>query len=98
MTQVPLEISLPLQFASADAIERALYRVADRCTWKLSRDNDSWAVSLLVTASADPTELETDFRRHVIDYGLREKIRAETEQVRALLLAHAFSEASTKNA
>ena len=51
-----------------------------------------------VTDSADPTELEADFRRHVVDYGLREKIRVETEQVRALLFAHAFSEILPKNA
>jgi len=98
MSEVLLEISIPLQFSSADAIQRALYRMADRCTWKIIQGLDAWSVSLCVTESADPFVIEADFRRHVIDYGLREKIRAETEPVRALLFAHAFSEVLSKNA
>ena len=98
MSEAPLEISIPLQFSSADAIQRSLYRVADRCTWKIVQEVNSWSVSLYVTESADPFVIEADFKRHVIDYGLREKIRAETENVRALLFAHAFSEVLPENA
>lgn len=84
-------INIPIGFASADALQRALYRIADEGTWDVTNDDTNWAVTLVPKEDVDIAELEADFKKHVVDYGLREKIRNETEQVRSLLLAHAFS-------
>jgi His-Xaa-Ser system protein HxsD len=83
--------TFPIEFTSADALQRALYRVAEDGTWDVSKDEINWSVVICAKPGADLGELESRFKQHVVDYGLREKIRAETEQVRALLLAHAFS-------
>lgn len=81
----------PAEFCSADALQRSLYRIADEGTWDVVRDGDSWVVTIKSRPGADLQKLEATFKQHVVDYGLRERIRKETEQVRALLLAHAFS-------
>jgi His-Xaa-Ser system protein HxsD len=89
-------IKLPKSIATVDAIHRALYRVAAECSWDICSDADEWVIELKPADGADPEQLERSFREHIIDYGLREKVRAETEQVRALLLAHAFSGVTTQ--
>ena len=86
-----VNFTFPLEFTSADALQRALYRVAEDGTWDVSKNESNWLVVISPQPGVDLSELESRFKQHVVDYGLREKIRAETEQVRALLLAHAFS-------
>ena len=86
-----LGITIPIAFASANAIQRALYRIADEGSWDVTQDDTNWTVTLLPKEDVDLSELEANFKQHVVDYGLREQIRIETEQVRSLLLAHAFS-------
>jgi His-Xaa-Ser system protein HxsD len=84
-------VKLPREIATSDSIQRALYRIAASSSWDLSIDGDQWVVELHPVGDVDPDQLVKAFKEHVIDYALREKVRAETEQVRALLLAHAFS-------
>ena len=85
-------IQIPLSFATADCLQRSLYRFADRCDWNVKANETCWEVELI---SKEPLgELEAEFKRTLTDYSLREKIRAETEQVRTLLFAHAFSNVS----
>ncbi|MFN6018118.1 MAG: His-Xaa-Ser system protein HxsD [Verrucomicrobiota bacterium] len=86
-----VHIEFPVEFTSADALQRALYRVAEEGSWNISKDETTWKVTLTGKIDSDISELEATFKQHVVDYGLREKIRSETDQVRALLLAHAFS-------
>lgn len=88
-----LYLKFPAEFTSADAIQRALYRVADECSWDVTTDDSVWSVALTAKSDDIQADLEERFKQHVVDYGLRERIRNETEQVRALLLAHAFSAA-----
>jgi His-Xaa-Ser system protein HxsD len=78
--------------ASLDAIQRAAYRLSDR----LSCDVVSTETSIEVTvhpanSEADVEALLGDFRNEVLDQTLRERIRAETTDVRNLVLALAFS-------
>lgn len=84
-------IVIPKSLASIDCIQRALYRFANRCNWDLDELPDSWNITISPELDESCEDLEKDFKRTLIDYSLREKIRAETEQVRALLFAHAFS-------
>lgn len=85
-----VSVQIPLQFATADCLQRSLYRLADRCKWNVKATEDNWEIDLLSDGSE--SDLEGDFKRTLIDYCLREKIRTETEQVRTLLFAHAFSQ------
>lgn len=89
-------IQIPLAFTTADCLQRSLYRFADRCDWNVKSNESDWEIEL---NSKGPLEdLEAEFKRTLIDYSLREKIRAETEQVRTLLFAHAFSNVSKGDA
>ena len=90
-------VSFPADIATIDAIHRALYRVADKCSWDIAEDKGGWVVELKPGEGVDDKSLADSFKEHVLDYGLREKVRAETEQVRSLLLAHAFSAVNTED-
>ena len=86
--------TIPKQLASADSLQRTLYRMANTCTWEVQDRPKEWDITLTTAGDESPERLEAEFKNNVIDYSLREKIRTETEQVRALLFAHAFSNAS----
>jgi His-Xaa-Ser system protein HxsD len=74
----------------ADAIQRAAYRFADRFSCELVRTNDRFDARLFFPEQVD-AEVVGAFRIEVVDQVLRERIRAETEDVRNLILALAFS-------
>jgi His-Xaa-Ser system protein HxsD len=78
---------------TADAIQRAGYRFADRFSLELAREDGSFSC---VLRSAEPLEEELieQFRVAVVDYVLRERIRDETEGVRNVVLALAFQNAA----
>jgi His-Xaa-Ser system protein HxsD len=78
---------------SADAIQRAAYVFGDRLSIDLQvKDTIYECVLHLETDEADAAEaIVSEFRKEVLDHVLRERIRNETEEVRNLILAHAFS-------
>jgi len=84
-------ITIPKALASVDCVQRTFYRLANKCKWELQEKPDSWIIIIQPVADVQYDDLELEFKNTLIDYSLREKIRAETEQVRALLFAHAFS-------
>lgn len=65
--------------------------MASMCSWDVQENENHWTVSLTSQEGDSPEKLEAEFKNTLIDYSLREKIRSETEQIRALLFAHAFS-------
>lgn len=73
-----------------DAVQRAAYRFSDAFTVEVSGDGDTLSCRLFARDQWSP-EWAHDFRAEVIDQVLRTRIRAETEQVRNLVLAVAFS-------
>ena len=77
---------------SADAIQRAAYRLSDRLSCDLISDESVYRCKLHLKES-DVSDEETlaDFRNEVLDQTLRERIREETEPMRTLILAQAFS-------
>jgi His-Xaa-Ser system protein HxsD len=83
--------TLPKTLASADSLQKTLYRMANICTWDVQENEGEWIVSLTTQKADSPEKLEAEFKNILIDYSLREKIRSETEHIRALLFAHAFS-------
>lgn len=87
----PLELSFDAATHSADAIQRAAYRFADRFSCELISGEAEHRCLLTAVGAADPEALAPDFRSEVLDQVLRERIRAETEPIRTMILAHAFS-------
>jgi His-Xaa-Ser system protein HxsD len=77
---------------SLDAVQRAAYRFSDRLSCDISeRAETIEVVAHFVDGGGEPEAILGDFRSEVLDQVLRERIRAETGEVRNLVLALAFS-------
>jgi His-Xaa-Ser system protein HxsD len=75
------------------AVKKAAYRFADRCFVHIEVLEEG-SIQVRLTAKSEKTPLsgvEGDFRNELLDQDLRESIAEETERVRNLLLAQAFS-------
>ena len=77
------------------AIKKAAYRIADRCTAALGSPTDE-RLPLTLTFKAGTSETAAKecvrlFLEELLDQELRAEIAAETEPLRVLILAHAFS-------
>jgi His-Xaa-Ser system protein HxsD len=90
-------VVLDLRVYRLAAIKKAAYRFADRFTAILgSPDQDRLAVSLRFKANVAEDaarEVTRQFFQELLDQELREHIADETNAVRTLILAHAFSNA-----
>jgi His-Xaa-Ser system protein HxsD len=84
-------VTFAAQTASVDAIQRAAYRFSDRFSCELIPGEDEHRCAIRVTGDIDAADVIDDFRTEVLDQVLRERIRTETEPVRTMILAHAFS-------
>jgi len=77
------------------AIQKTAYRLAGKCTAVLEGLEDQrLPVRLLFapgTTEREAHEIARLFHQELVDQELREKIGEETQPVRALILAHAFS-------
>jgi His-Xaa-Ser system protein HxsD len=90
-----MTIRLPLDRSaySLEAAQKAAYRFIDRLTVVLSQDD----THVLCDIDAIPrfqSQLDrvlADFKRELLDQQLRCQIKAETEGVRNLIMAYAFS-------
>jgi len=65
-------------------IRNTLYWMSTVTRWKLNEDDQSW----LVTFEHWDEEVEFEFERLLNDYKLREKLKAQTGQVRASIIDH----------
>jgi len=65
-------------------IRNTLYWMSAVTRWKLNEDDQSW----LVTFEHWNEEVEFEFERLLNDYKLREKLQAQTWQVRASIIDH----------
>ena len=77
---------------SLDAVQRAAYRLSDRLSCDIATRDGAVVVTVHpADAGADVDALLGELRNEVLDQTLRERIRAETADVRNLVLALAFS-------
>jgi His-Xaa-Ser system protein HxsD len=78
---------------SLEAVQKAAYRFIDRLTIVITRaDGRITCDSVAVENLAKPFDVVIDdFKRELLDQQLRSQIKAETESVRNLILALAFS-------
>jgi len=76
-----------------DALQRAAYAVADVMTVDIAVGGDKYLCTLFPRDSAaDRDELAHRIRSEVIDQTLRARIAAQTEPLRNLIFALAFSQ------
>lgn len=87
----PVEVKFDSASHSVDAIQRAAYRFSDRLSCELVTGETEHLCVLTAVGDVEPESLIADFRTEVLDQVLRERIRTETEPIRTMILAHAFS-------
>ena len=78
------------------AVKKAAYRFGDRCFAEILANVDG-RIEVRLTPKSNTSALdllEGEFRNEVLDQDLRESVAEETERVRNLLLAQAFSQVS----
>lgn len=85
------KVSFDSQGHTVDAIQRAAYRLSDKCSAEISNGSGSIDAVLHFADDIDGDSLVAEFRNEVLDQVLRERIRNETADVRKLILAMAFS-------
>lgn len=87
-------IAVDLRVYSKDSVLRTAHRFTDRCGVSIVQDSDQgWVVQLARRTSLDNLErMGHDFGNALLDETLRAQIRADTEPIRRLLIAQAFSE------
>ena len=76
------------------AIKKAAYKYLDSfvCDIRILDNEVRCLLSFTTSISKEAcAQLVDDFKKEVLDQDLREKLKAETEPVRNLILAHAFS-------
>lgn len=97
---VERKIDLDLRAFGLDAIKRAAYRFSDRFAFDLAVASDTATCTLIFddNKGADFIDVSISFfRKELLDQDLRQTIRAETEHVRNVILAHAFSQTGLVN-
>lgn len=78
---------------SLEAVKKALYRLSGRAIFELRDTADEWEVEFFPRDGWSRSDVEESLNASVLDEDLREIVRRETETIRNLLLAHAFSRA-----
>ena len=87
-------LGIDLGVYSLECIKRAAYRLSDRFSTEIAIDQQIAHCKLIFSSNRarEFVELSVDaFRKELLDQDLREIVRRETEGVRNLILAHAFS-------
>ena len=84
------EVVVDAESHSADAIQRAAYKFADRFSLELTRAGANYCCRLHFQDLVDQEAVDA-FRNEIVDQVLRSRIRGETEGVRNLVLSLAFS-------
>ena len=94
---VALVVNFDDRVYSLDSIKKAAYRFIDKFSidFDLSEQTICCTLNFSLSTTAEAASLILDnFKREVLDQDLRGRIAMETEGVRNLILAHAFSKTS----
>lgn len=86
-------IEFPREAYALEAIKRAAYRLSDRLVVDIEPRDGTIACTVTPRTPVDPHGADPieAFKLEVLDQDLRSSIAAETEAVRNLILAYAFS-------
>jgi His-Xaa-Ser system protein HxsD len=87
-----IEVTFDQRTVELDALQRAAYAVAQLMSVEITMSNDTYLCRLFPRdPAADVREMAHRIRSEVIDQTLRLRIAAETEPLRNLIFALAFS-------
>lgn len=87
-------LTVDLAIYSLDCIKRSAYRFTDRFALDLRVDGNTAHCTLIFNAEASDEVMDhvvATFQKELLDQDLRSVVRAETKDIRNLILAHAFS-------
>ncbi len=87
-------VRFPIAVFPLEAVKKAAYRVSADCAVDIQLDGGEIVCRLLLSSATtleERDELERRFRTEVLDQDLRSLIAAETQSIRNVVLAHAFS-------
>ncbi|NDD11265.1 MAG: His-Xaa-Ser system protein HxsD [Betaproteobacteria bacterium] len=87
-------LEFDLTVYSLDAIKKALYVYTNRISANIRKQDSTAIVDIKFKPGLGETSagrILDELRNEVLDYDLRESVKKETEAVRNLILAHAFS-------
>ena len=87
-------VQFDLGVFSVEAVKKAAYKYINKFSTDFALQGQSIVCSLIFTQNIPQDSIQfyiDDFRKEVLDQDLREKIKKESEPLRNLILAHAFS-------
>ena len=87
-------ISFDRKVYTVETIQKAAYRLCDKFAVNISEENDAINCAIIFSTEIAPGAEEAivnDLLKEVIDQHLREKIKAETADIRNLILSYTFS-------
>lgn len=82
------------------AVKKAIYRYIQKFSAGITLQGDLIQCQLTFSSPISDAErdgLVEDFKKEVLDQDLRERLKSETEAVRNVILAHAFSRTGLSN-
>jgi His-Xaa-Ser system protein HxsD len=94
------QVSFDSQSVDPSSIKRAAYKFTDQCSADLQISEEKIVCVFDFKNEVSEEEFRDfsiEFRNEVLDEGLRAEISAQTEPVRNLILAYAFSNAGLEN-
>jgi His-Xaa-Ser system protein HxsD len=92
VTAEPLVVTWPKDVTPAEAIERALYALADTVSGVVGSNGDVWELTAYPKSErADRDAIGHRLREEVTDQSLRLRIAERTDPIRNLVFALAFS-------
>ena len=94
MPNEPVIIRLDPAVYRLTAVKKAAYKFGDRCHVEIDSGQTRGTICVGLTPKSvlvDPAFLAGEFRNEVLDQELREVVAEETQAVRNVLLAQAFS-------
>ncbi|MEB3211783.1 MAG: His-Xaa-Ser system protein HxsD [Leptolyngbyaceae bacterium] len=88
-----MKLHLSKEIYSLEATQKSAYRFIDRLTVLIEESADCWQCEIDPVPGQEETFNQhlSNFKRELLDQQLRKQIKEETEPVRNLILAYAFS-------
>ena len=86
-----MRLSITKDFAEHTAIQKALYRLSGRASFEVNDQGKEWAIEVFPNQDQAGDDILHDLRTEILDQNLRAIVRQETQTIRELILAHAFS-------
>lgn len=94
LQKTPIVVTFDDRVFSLMAIKKAAYAYLRTFSAEVTVQDHQISCQLVFTPAVDETvrvRIVEDFKKEVLDQDLRERLKAETEAVRNVILAHAFS-------